>query len=68
VGPRAGLDAVERRKILFLAGNQTPTSQLIARRYTDSYKISKLIDFACILFFCSRMTPLLFYRKHGLHK
>jgi hypothetical protein len=33
-GPRAGLEAVEKRK-LSLAGNRTPVVQPIARRYTD---------------------------------
>jgi hypothetical protein len=35
VGPRDGLDAVEKRKILIFAGNRTPAVQLLAHRYTD---------------------------------
>jgi hypothetical protein len=35
VGPRAGLDAAEKRKISFLAENRTPVFQPVARRYID---------------------------------
>jgi hypothetical protein len=35
VGPRAGLDAVEKKKYLAPAENQTPTVQPVACRYTD---------------------------------
>jgi hypothetical protein len=35
VGPRAGLDAVEKRKNPAPVGNQTPAVQPVAHRYTD---------------------------------
>jgi hypothetical protein len=35
VGPRAGLDATEKRKILPLPEISTPAVQPAARRYTD---------------------------------
>jgi hypothetical protein len=35
VCPRAGLDAVEQRKMSCLAGNRTPAVQLVAHHYTD---------------------------------
>jgi hypothetical protein len=35
VGPRADLDAVEKRKSVAPAGNRTPAVQLVIRRYTD---------------------------------
>jgi hypothetical protein len=34
VGPRADLDAVEKRKIFPLAVNRTPAVQPVARHYT----------------------------------
>jgi hypothetical protein len=39
-GPRAGLDAVEKRKSLAPAGNLTWTVQPVARRYTGSHGLS----------------------------
>jgi hypothetical protein len=35
LGPRAGLDAVEKRKIPATARNRNPAFQPVARRYTD---------------------------------
>jgi hypothetical protein len=36
MGPRAGLDSVEKRKVsLTSAGNQTPAVQPVTHRYTD---------------------------------
>jgi hypothetical protein len=35
MGLRAGLDAVEKKKILSLAGNNTPAVQPVAHRYTN---------------------------------
>jgi hypothetical protein len=34
LGPRAGLNAMEKRNILVPAGNRTLAVQLVARRYT----------------------------------
>jgi hypothetical protein len=43
VGPRAGLDAVEERKPLAPAENQTPAVHLLAHRFTDwAYRISEM--------------------------
>jgi hypothetical protein len=35
VGPRIGLDAVEKRKSFFKTGDRTTTVQHVIRRYTD---------------------------------
>jgi hypothetical protein len=35
VGPRAGLDTMEGRKILSLSGTRTPTIQPVVSRFTD---------------------------------
>jgi hypothetical protein len=41
MGPKAGLDVVEYRKILARAGNRTPAIQFVACRYTGSPKLSR---------------------------
>jgi hypothetical protein len=45
VGPRAGLEAMDKRKSLTSARNRIPAVQPIARRYTDRAIQSKEIVF-----------------------
>jgi hypothetical protein len=64
VGPRAGLDAVEKRKIPYLVGNRTPAVQPVARpteisrlmltRYTKIIN-ERSLDFSSVGKLCSNL-------------
>jgi hypothetical protein len=45
VVPRAGLDAVEKRKSLAPTGNPTPSVQPLARRCTDWFELFFILCF-----------------------
>jgi hypothetical protein len=58
VGPRAGLDVTEKRKICFLFAIRTPTIQRVARRYTDWAIVARFLTISCYLIKATELTEI----------